>query len=295
MSSIKPELDPSLYVLHPDETEFFQQLTGIKDEEELKQHILNVQAKAYAIYGYPCIRCFGFMRMKISRLPGYHKALKLLQERHNPILLDIGCCFGNDSRKAVVDGWPVDKVLASDLRQGFWDYGHELFKSTPATFPAAFIAGDIFEPTMLAPASTWTEIPTSTSVSPDLSSLTSLTPLRNQISAIHASSFFHLFDEERQLELAKRLTSLLVLEKGSVIFGQHGSRPEKGFRKRRGAPEEKGMFCHSPETWKHLWMQEVFGVGQKVQVKVNTELIEWKSRMENGTVWVMNWFVEMSK
>ena len=81
MTSLKPTIDPSFYNLQPDEIAFFQQLTGIKDEGELKQHILNVQAKAYdvphnftisrlrnahkgglQIYGYPCIRRFGFTR-----------------------------------------------------------------------------------------------------------------------------------------------------------------------------------------------------------------------------------------
>lgn len=246
--------------------------------------------------------------MKITRSPGYKQALKLLSERIDPILLDIGCCcpyyltisllyfltmylpVGTDIRKAVIDGWPVNNVLASDLRQGFWDLGHELFKSTPVTFPAAFIAGDVFDPAMLSlyPLGT-----TDLTNPPPLSSYTSLSPLQHRISAIHASSFFHLFDEEKQLELAKRLSTLLVLQKGSVIFGQHGSRPEKGYRRRRGASEENGMFCHSPESWEKLWTEEVFGPSQEVRVKVDALLIEWDSRMENEKVWVMIWSVEV--
>ena len=60
----KPALDESLYPLERERTSLrtFQQLTGIKDEEELKQHILRVQKKAYDVYGYPCIRAFAFVR-----------------------------------------------------------------------------------------------------------------------------------------------------------------------------------------------------------------------------------------
>jgi len=42
-------LDISLYSLQGDQLEFFRTTTGIQDEEELKQHILNVQAKAYEV------------------------------------------------------------------------------------------------------------------------------------------------------------------------------------------------------------------------------------------------------
>ena len=29
------------------------------------------------------------------------------------------CTVGNDVRKAVLDGWPVENVIASDLRKGW--------------------------------------------------------------------------------------------------------------------------------------------------------------------------------
>lgn len=43
-------LDPSLYKLEEDEATFFKQATGIPDDEELKQHILRVQADAYEVH-----------------------------------------------------------------------------------------------------------------------------------------------------------------------------------------------------------------------------------------------------
>lgn len=42
-------LDPSFYKLEKDEATFFKQATGILDDEELKQHILRVQAEAYEV------------------------------------------------------------------------------------------------------------------------------------------------------------------------------------------------------------------------------------------------------
>ena len=105
----KHELDPNLYNLQPQEAAFFKQLTGIHDDESLKQHIIQVQAKAYEvhllslltdiilldilqIYSYQCIYRFTFTRFKIPTLSGYKQAFSLLKERNRAILIDIGCC-----------------------------------------------------------------------------------------------------------------------------------------------------------------------------------------------------------
>ncbi|KAG6918961.1 hypothetical protein DXG01_010200 [Tephrocybe rancida] len=270
----KPPLDQAFLVLSSEELSFFKSQTKIEDEDELKEHIISVQKKAYEIYGYPCIRFFVFTKLKISRLPGYQSALKLSRDRPDAVLLDIGCCsnglaVGNDLRKAVSDGWPIQNVIGSDLQQGFWDFGHELFKTTHETYPAAFVAGDAFDSNMIAPLSPFTEVPETPR--PNLDALTSLTPLQGHISAIHASSFFHLFSEHRQHELAQRVATLLSPLPGSVIFGSHIGRPEKGIAD--DTEGEPGLFCHSPESWCELWDGQVFDSGA-VKVKAMLKEVE---------------------
>lgn len=154
----------------------------------------------------------------------------------------------------------------------FWELGHKLFKSTLETFPVPFIQADAFDPVSLAPSPIPTTVPTE--LLPPLSTLTSLTPLIGRLSAIHTSAFFHLFSEEKQLELAKRIAPLLSPEPGSVIFGAHGGLPEKGLRDRKNS-HGIYMFCHSPETWKELWEKEIFSEGQ---VRVDTHLVEHARR-----------------
>lgn len=149
----------------------------------------------------------------------------------------------------------------------FWDSGHELFKSNPQSFPVTFICGDAFDSSTMALAQPYYEEPASPR--PLLSSLMSLTPLQGHISAIHASSFFHLFDEERQWLLAQRLATLLSPRPGSVIFGSHSGRPKKGFRTNIRISTGEHMFCHSPESWQDLWDGQVF---KKGSVKVNCGL-----------------------
>lgn len=136
-----------------------------------------------------------------------------------------------------------------------------------------------------------------------LKDLTSLTPLKHQVSAIHASAFFHLFQEDCQRELAQRLASFLLPEKGSIMFGQHGSLPEKGFcieaiRKDNETSEirQHAMFCHSPESWKKLWEEDIFGPDQPVRVKVDAELKQverWDFANVDTKFYVMNWSVQV--
>jgi len=269
------ELDPDLYNLQPQEAAFFKQQTGIHDDELLKQHIIQVQTKAYEIYSYHCIYRFNFIRFKIPTLPGYKQAFSLLNERNRPILIDIGCCLGTDVRKAVFDGWPIQDIIASDIQKGFWEYGHQLFKSTPETFPVAFIPGDVFDPAFISQRGPFlSTADVKGAVMPPLNTLTSLIPLQGKISAIHMSSFFHLFPEDLQLQLAKIVSSLLSPEKGSIIFGQHVGMPVKGFKDEFKAQVK--MFCHSPESWTQMWVEDVFGGKDKDgndRVKVETELI----------------------
>ena len=145
---------------------------------------------------------------------------------------------------------------------GFWDLGHKLFRTRPETYPAKFLAGDVFDETHLSPT---TPVPCGSP--PPIASVNSLTELRGHISVIYASFLFHLFNEEKQFELGKRLAGLLDRRPGCIIFGSHSAAPVKG---QRSDPFTK-MFCHSPESWTQMWEEQIFGKGQ---VKVNTVLNE---------------------
>ncbi|KAI1797519.1 hypothetical protein LXA43DRAFT_877015 [Ganoderma leucocontextum] len=266
-------LDERLYKLEDEELAFMKTQTGIEDEEELKKHILAIQAEAYDIHPYPCIRRFGFLQCKLTRLPAHKQLLALGKERQDPIFLDIGCCFGNDIRGAIQHGFPKGGAITSDLHPEFWDLGHKLFRSTPETFPVPFLPGDAFDPAFLEATGPFYSPPSEPR--PDLSTITSLNPLRGHVSAIHASAFFHLFDEEKQLQLAKALAGLLSPEPGSMLLGAHGGRPEKGLRVEMSRSNSHGitMFCHSPESWVELWDGQVF---EKGTVKVDAGLVEIK-------------------
>jgi hypothetical protein len=194
----------------------------------------------------------------------------------------------------------------------FADLGHKLFRTTQERYPIAFVPGDIFDPKHLevvppasavvsaATASHGSESTTGDSPSssssvpvPDLRSLTSLNPLHGRVFAIHASSFFHLFDEEKQLHVARTLAGLLSPEPGSVIFGLQVGLPEKGFDP-RVVHRDPRMWCHSPESWTQLWDGLVFENGV---VNVQAKLIHMGKKYseldapQNITFTVLEWSV----
>jgi len=229
---------------------------------------------------------------------------------------------GNDTRKLIADGYPLEQVVTSDLRQGicpyfsrgvidvgkdfhlltlfcfcyfaeFADLGHRVFRTTPETYPIAFVPGDVFDPKHLevVPPVAYAHASASDhpSVSaPTLHGLTSLNPLHGRVFAIHASSFFHLFSEEKQLHVARALAGLLSPEPGSVIFGMQVGLPEKGF------DPSVMMWCHSPESWTQLWDDIVF---EKGVVNVQTTLVQMGKKYlepdapQNTTYTVLVWSV----
>ncbi|KAG7093674.1 hypothetical protein E1B28_007333 [Marasmius oreades] len=272
--------------------DFFKEQLDLKNEAEVKAHIARIASKAYEIYSYRCIELFTFAQIKtglydrMGPSSAYQRALKLCSQRENALFLEFGTFFGTTLRKAVMDGVPVSRVIGSDLHSDFWELGHELFGTTPITFPAAFIAGDAFDSAFISARGPVTTNDADMQKVPDLQSLTSLIPLQGRISAIHASSVFHLFNEEKQVDLARAIASLLSSQSGSLIFGVQLGQEVAGVREFVRRPTDQTMrFIHSPESWKKLWDGNVFPAGS-VQVEAKLVPINLKDTGVDGSILV---------
>lgn len=178
----------------------------------------------------------------------------------------------------------------------FFKLGHRLFNDTPEKFPVPFIEGDILNRAFLdvvPPVYKQSEVQGPT---PDLTKLTTLTPLAGRLTAIHISMVFHLFMEDKQLQLAHALAGLLAPTPGAMIFGWHSGEVEKGFMTGAKLPNGNSVpiFCHSPESWKELWDGQVF---EKGTVDVKAELLPLAphtpgTQFPAGTkVWQLVWSV----
>ncbi|KAK7448850.1 hypothetical protein VKT23_013579 [Stygiomarasmius scandens] len=155
------------------------------------------------------------------------------------LFLDAGCCFGTDIRKAIADGCPAENIIGLDLHQEFWGLGHKLFRSNPDKMASTFIAGSILDPSFVLEV--------------DSPEKQNLAPFKGKFKFIHASNFFHLFQEEDQKKTAEHLAALLSPTPGSMIFGSHVSLPEKA------------------SSWTDLWKTIIPGDGIKVDAKVIEE------------------------
>ncbi|KAG1733630.1 uncharacterized protein EDB91DRAFT_1148518 [Suillus paluster] len=260
-------LDDSLYCLEAEEISFFKRQTNIQDEQALKTHIIDVQKAAYKVAPYACIRGFDFVHPNISKLHNYDHILK--RGSKGAILLDIGSCLGVDARKAIEDGFPAHNIISSDIKESFCELGCKLFKSSSE--PSCFIPGDIFDPAFLSIARPTSSVPEDTML--DIQTVRSLNDLRGRVGVVHISKVFHLFDEEKQLELARALGGLLSCEPGSIICGNHVIGSEKGIVHLTLLGVDITYFCHSLETWTMLWDGVVFEKGQ-VKVETSTSSID---------------------
>lgn len=156
----------------------------------------------------------------------------------------------------------------------FWQLGYKLFKDSPEKFPVPFLAGDAFDPSFFLRSPiqpTFDSTPSTTAPAPSLSEIKNLTALAGRVSAIHATNFFHLFDEPKQLALAQLFAGLLDPRPGSMIFGSHVGLVEKGDLAWRGESMWP-MFCHSPASWADMW-KGVFG---DVSVRVEATAVEYQ-------------------
>ncbi|CAE6474851.1 unnamed protein product [Rhizoctonia solani] len=187
----RTHLDDSLYSLDPDELQFFQANTSLTDPLTIEQHILGIQQRRSRNINW----WLKVLRLKVTRYPIYAHVLEYGRAQPGAIFLEMACCFGNDARKAALDGYPVENIVATDLRRDFWDLGFKLFKDDHTTFPVPFLEGDVFSSQLLD-----LESPRSTE-RPHLADLKSLTELLGHVSIIHASAFFHLFSEGKFTQL----------------------------------------------------------------------------------------------
>ena len=139
-----------------------------------------------------------------------------------------------------------------------WEIGHRLFRSDQHVFPVSFVEADIFDEAALSSTAAPSPLP------PALKKLRTLTPLKGHASVILLQMVFHLWDERRQLRLARRLAQLLSPEPGSLIFGRQMGDAQPREILLQGQPH----YVHNPETWVSMW-SKVFPEGT---VEYHTEL-----------------------
>ena len=100
-----------------------------------------------------------------------------------------------------------------------------------------------------------------------------LRQLDAQIDMVHASSFFHLFNKDGQIELAKRIITLLKPQKGSLLFGRHVGRAEAAETPSL-TYSARNIFRHNEASWTEMWKQ--IGRETGTEWQAHSELIKYE-------------------
>jgi len=242
---------------------FFQYATGITDSQQLKEHIISIAKEAYDVFPYPCIWALYFCKTRVITHPAYAAVLELSKkDESQPIFLDVGSFAGIDLRQVVHTGMKPENVMGTDLIDDWAKIGNKLFNGKGVV---PFVKGDIFCNSILDRSTPPNPSSLNKSTPIQLNELKSLNPLKRRVRFITCNSVFHLFDEERQTELALRLASLLDNRSGSTIFGTHVGSDDCYLLKGTG---KRGMFMHSPETWRKMW-EKIYEPGE---ARIHVEL-----------------------
>jgi SAM-dependent methyltransferase len=183
----------------------------------------------------------------------------------NQSLLDLGCCFGQDSRYYAFRGAPPTSLYGSDLNPEFLELGYELFNDR-ATMDGHFIAGDIFA----------------------AHGKSDLDKFEEKMDMISATAFLHLFSWEEQVTVCTRMIQFLKPfnkddEHGQLIFGRQTASLEPGIRLRENVEwGRKELFMHDLSTFEKLWKEVGLKTGTEWKVKGNVKALPWEK--VNGVV-----------
>ena len=189
-----------------------------------------IRERAWAVHPYPCIGRYRFPDFSLPQHPAYPRVLGILRGPASPVgdtplLLDGGCCFGQDLRTALRDGVPAAQLRGAELRAAFVDLGHELFRDAE-TFPTDehFVIGDVLDGARAFPM------------------------LQGTVAVLHAAAFLYLFDWDGQVEVASRLVGLLQDRPGVVMLGRDSGGTQPGYKRRTTEDDQKPRL-----KWRQEW------------------------------------------
>ncbi|KAK9820362.1 hypothetical protein WJX72_009444 [[Myrmecia] bisecta] len=112
---------------------FLSQYTGERDLQQLREHVLSIwRASKGSVWTYKCVQEFMFLHPRVERHPLYSAVLAAYKAAKwgdkPPTFVDVGACFGQDTRKLVLDGAPRESITAIDIVPDYWQFGLDLFK-----------------------------------------------------------------------------------------------------------------------------------------------------------------------
>jgi SAM-dependent methyltransferase len=103
--------------------------TNVEELMRLRQHVLALWRSCLekASVLYRCVQQLTFLQTRVNIHWHYPAVMETLKANSEARFLDLGCGFGTDTRRLIVDGWKEENVVAVDVIPDFWKYGLELY------------------------------------------------------------------------------------------------------------------------------------------------------------------------
>ncbi|KAK0506889.1 hypothetical protein JMJ35_010589 [Cladonia borealis] len=218
---------------------------------EVEAHIYDTRDSVWEIFPWPCVGEFWFVTLGLSQHPQYDTLLTRLRNQTPPTkFLDLGCCLGQDLRKLVHDGAPLEALWGSDYFAKYEGAGQEFFRDKDR-FQNRFIAADLFDE------------------SPD----SGLVPTAGTWDVISIVMFLHMYDWNRQVQCCRQILKLLSKSKGSMVIGaQTGAIDAEEVVLKPpyvAEGEERTVFRHNIKTFTRMWQE----VGNEVGVQLDISVV----------------------
>ena len=201
---------------------FFEKYASISPSR-LRDHLIAVRGRAWEKFNYPCLGRWRFLQFSIQQTPIYREILDECTNR-GATIIDFGCCLGQDVRRLIHDGVPIERIRGYELDPFFIERGYELFGDGDSMREhRVFTPADIFDDRIFE------------TIEP--------------ADYLHAASFIHLFDGATQREVCRRLARLAK----RAIFGRQvgtfvAEERDRGVQLKGGR-----MLWHSPESFAAMW------------------------------------------
>ncbi len=115
--------------LKPEDLQFLS--VWIHDQrsiEELEAHVNAVHDDIRGrVHIFGCISAFLYLTPLAHHHPTYPSLIEKAQKDSSFKVLDLGCCFGQETRNFLLRGLSPHQVCASDLNDTYWEAGKDMF------------------------------------------------------------------------------------------------------------------------------------------------------------------------
>ncbi|KAJ5294322.1 hypothetical protein PENANT_c006G08543 [Penicillium antarcticum] len=207
--------------------------------DKILEHVRQLRDRAFAIFPYACVGKFSFLQLSIASSPAYPEILRRVKAGDK--LLDLGCAFGQELRRLIYDGAPYSNLYGSDLRPEFLELGCDLFLDHDK-MKEQLIGADILD---------------------ENSNL--MGRLMGQLDIVYISLFLHVFDWEKQVEVAKRVLDLLAAKPGSMIVCRIMACRDQTLVNATLA--RMPYYYHDLASWNRLWERIKSDTGLQLDVE----------------------------